>query len=120
MKLLLIDDEAPVREILGLSLRSEGYEVMTAASGKEGIEIFRRENPPIVLTDIKMPGMDGSRIYEKIKMIDSNLARRIVFITGNILNKETQAFLEKTGALNLPKPFSINELKDIIYDALNV
>ena len=81
---------------------------------------MKKNRPDVIITDIKMPGMDGSRIYEKIKMIDSNLARRIVFITGNILNKETQAFLEKTGALNLPKPFSINELKDIIYDALNV
>ncbi|CAD7779106.1 Signal transduction histidine-protein kinase AtoS [Candidatus Methanoperedenaceae archaeon GB50] len=81
MKLLLIDDEAPVREILGLSLRSEGYEVMTAASGKEGIEIFRRENPPIVLTDIKMPGMDGIEVLKKIKQI--NPETEVIIITGH-------------------------------------
>lgn len=81
MKLLLIDDEAPVREILGLSLRSEGYEVMTAASGKEGIEIFRRENSPIVLTDIKMPGMDGIEVLKKIKQI--NPETEVIIITGH-------------------------------------
>ncbi|MCK4486591.1 MAG: response regulator, partial [Desulfobacterales bacterium] len=59
LKVLLIDDEEPIRKIVGLYLRSHGYEVITAADGQRGIGLFRQESPPIVLTDIKMPGMDG-------------------------------------------------------------
>ncbi|MCK4729579.1 MAG: response regulator, partial [Desulfobacterales bacterium] len=68
-KLLLIDDEESVRKVLGLYLRSKGYEVITAADGKEGIELFQQESPPIVLTDVKMPGMDGIEVLKKIKQI---------------------------------------------------
>jgi len=61
-KVLLIDDEEPVRKVVGLYLRSKGYEVITAADGQAGMELFRLESPAIVLTDIKMPGMDGIEV----------------------------------------------------------
>lgn len=80
-KLLLIDDEEPVREILELSLRSDGYEVITAEDGQRGIELFQRENPPIVLTDIKMPGMDGVEVLKRIKQI--NPETEVIVITGH-------------------------------------
>jgi len=118
--ILVIDDEKNICELIKQILSAEGHLVKTLSSGVEALKFLKKNRPDVIITDIKMPGMDGSRIYEEIKRIDSNLAKRIVFITGDILNKETQAFLEKTGALNLPKPFSINELKDIVYDALNV
>ncbi|HDD45140.1 MAG TPA: response regulator [Candidatus Desulfofervidus auxilii] len=81
MKLLLIDDEEPVREILSLSLRSDGYEVITAGDGEEGIRLFQQEKPPIVLTDIKMPGMDGIEVLKKIKQIDPET--EVIIITGH-------------------------------------
>lgn len=80
-KLLLIDDEEPVREILELSLRSEGYEVIAAEDGQSGIGLFQRENPPIVLTDIKMPGMDGIEVLKRIKQIDPET--EVIVITGH-------------------------------------
>ena len=80
-KLLLIDDEQPVREILGLSLRNDGYEVITAENGERGIELFQREKPPIVLTDVKMPGMDGIEVLKKIKEI--NPEAEVIVITGH-------------------------------------
>jgi two-component system NtrC family sensor kinase len=80
-KLLLIDDEEPIRKIVGLYLRSKGYEVFTAADGQSGMELFRKERPPIVLTDIKMPGMDGIEVLKKIKQTD--LETEVIMITGH-------------------------------------
>jgi len=80
-KLLLIDDEEPVRKIVGLYLRSHGYEVFTAADGPKGIELFQRESPSIVLTDIKMPGMDGIEVLKRIKQIGPET--EIIVITGH-------------------------------------
>jgi len=80
-KLLLIDDEEPIRVALGRSLRSDGYEVLTAENGEMGIEVFRKESPPIVLTDIKMPGMDGIEVLKSIKEI--NPETEVIVITGH-------------------------------------
>mgnify|MGYP000113776971 CR=1 FL=1 len=58
-KILLIDDEPDIVRVLGISLKADGYDVIPALGGTEGIEAFTKEKPEIVITDIKMPGMDG-------------------------------------------------------------
>jgi len=80
-KVLLIDDEEPVRKVVGLYLRTKGYETLTAADGKAGVELFQQERPPIVLTDIKMPGMDGIEVLKKIKEISPET--EVIVITGH-------------------------------------
>jgi signal transduction histidine kinase/FixJ family two-component response regulator len=80
-KLLLVDDEEGIRKVLGISLSDIGYEVFTAENGEEALKIFRRETPPIVLTDIKMPGMDGIALLRKIK--DENPDTEVIMITGH-------------------------------------
>ncbi len=80
-KVLLIDDEEPVRKILGLYLRSRRYEVSTAANGQTAIDLFQRQRQPIVLTDIMMPGMDGIEVLKKIKQI--NPETEVIVITGH-------------------------------------
>jgi PAS domain S-box-containing protein len=81
LKVLLIDDEEPIRKILGLYLRSKGHEVITAADGQEGIETFQQESPSVVLTDIKMPGMDGIEVLKRVKEINSEA--EVIVITGH-------------------------------------
>ncbi len=80
-KLLLIDDEEGIRTVLGLYLEDEGYQVLTAASGEEGLDVFRREQPPIVLTDIKMPGMGGVELLRRIKQESPDT--EVIMITGH-------------------------------------
>lgn len=80
-KLLLIDDEEGIRKVLGLSLRDAGYEVITAADGKQGLECLKQENPLIVLTDIKMPGLDGMEVLQRIKSISPDT--EVIMITGH-------------------------------------
>ncbi|MBN1843757.1 MAG: response regulator [Deltaproteobacteria bacterium] len=80
-KLLLIDDEESIRKVLGLYLRSKGYEVITAADGPKGIDLFLQERPPIVLTDMKMPGMDGIEVLRRIK--EASPETEVIVITGH-------------------------------------
>jgi signal transduction histidine kinase len=80
-RLLVIDDEPAILEMLKMSLASEGYEVMTAENGYEGLRIFEEKGLKLVLTDIKMPGMDGIDVLRKIKAID--LEAEVIVITGH-------------------------------------
>ncbi len=80
-KILVIDDEQSVRKLLEISLTHKGYQVMTAEDGKRGIETFQQERPHIVLTDIKMPHMDGIEVLRRIKQI--NPETEVIVITGH-------------------------------------
>lgn len=80
-KILLIDDEQTSVSVLAFSLRSDGYDVLTAASGEQGLEIFDRERPDIVITDIRMPGMDGIEVLKKIK--ERSHPAEVIIITGH-------------------------------------
>ncbi len=80
-KILVIDDEKPTLSMFKLFLGAYGFEVLTAESGEEGLEVFTAENPPIVLTDIKMPGMDGLQVLKRIKEL--NPLAEVIVITGH-------------------------------------
>jgi signal transduction histidine kinase len=80
-KLLVIDDERPILDVLQMSLTGEGYEVMTAENGNEGLEIFEEFRPKVVLTDIKMPGIDGIEVLKRVKAIDDEA--EVIVITGH-------------------------------------
>lgn len=80
-KVLLVDDEAGICKVLGLSLEDRGYEVYTAGDGEEALSIFQDENPPIVLTDIKMPGLDGIELLQLIK--EKSPDTEVIMITGH-------------------------------------
>ena len=80
-KLLIIDDEEGIRKVLTLSLANDGYDVLAAAGGEEGIEIFKKESPSIILTDIKMPGMDGIETLKQIKELNPDA--EVIMITGH-------------------------------------
>ncbi|MBW2367803.1 MAG: response regulator, partial [Deltaproteobacteria bacterium] len=79
--LLIVDDEPGIRKVLAISLADEGYTVLTAQSGEEALEIFRDAHPAIVLTDIKMPGMDGIELLKIIKSESPHT--EVIMITGH-------------------------------------
>lgn len=80
-KILIIDDEKPTLSMFRLFLGAYGYTVFIAENGEEGIEIFTREKPSIVFTDIKMPGMDGLAVLSAIKEIRKET--QVIVITGH-------------------------------------
>ncbi|MCK5541409.1 MAG: hybrid sensor histidine kinase/response regulator [Desulfobacterales bacterium] len=79
--ILLVDDEQDIREVLAIALTDIGYDVLEAANGKQALKIFKEESPTIVLTDIKMPGIDGIEILKKIKQ--KNPETEVIMITGH-------------------------------------
>lgn len=80
-KILVIDDERPTLSMFKLFLEAYGYEVFTADNGADGIELFKEHSMPIVLTDIKMPGMDGLEVLQRIKGIEPTT--EVIIITGH-------------------------------------
>jgi len=80
-KVLVIDDEVSIRTLLSVSLRHKGYEVFLAEDGKKGLDVFEAKRPPIVFTDIKMPGMNGIEVLKHVKAIDPDA--RVIVITGH-------------------------------------
>lgn len=79
--ILLVDDEEDIRDVLSLSIADMGYAVHAAENGEKAIDIFRQIDPPIVMTDIKMPGMDGIELLQKLKR--ENPETEVVMITGH-------------------------------------
>lgn len=80
-KILLIDDEEDIVRVLSMSLRSDGYEVVTALNGEEGLRLFQEHTPNLVLTDIKMPGMDGIEVLRNVKAMAADA--EVIIITGH-------------------------------------
>lgn len=79
--LLVVDDEQDIREVLELTLTDAGYTVATAADGREGLKVFELAQPRIVITDIKMPGMDGIELLRRLKR--ENPETEVIMITGH-------------------------------------
>ena len=80
-KILIIDDEKATLSMFRLLLGAYGFAVLTAENGSAGIDLFKREHPALVFTDIKMPGIDGLEVVKRIKEIDPGVP--IVVITGH-------------------------------------
>ena len=116
--LLVIDDEAGIRESLRVTLEYAGYEVAGAATGQEGLALAEREAPDLVLLDIKMPGMDGMEVLSRLHAIDDTLP--IIIISGHGTTS-TAVEAVKKGAFNfLDKPFeSTDKLLVTITNALD-
>jgi len=111
-KVLVVDDEAVVREVLRRYLTYRGYEVSSAENGPEAIARFSKERPGLILLDIMMPGMGGIEVLRKIKQI--NTETRVIVITG-INDNEVGAHIMHTGAQDfITKPINFQTLDNSV------
>jgi two-component system NtrC family sensor kinase len=116
---LVVEDEASLRDYVSEALLLGGYTVETCGGGEEAIKLLRENSDyDAIVSDMKMPGLSGQNLYTFVHKECPKLADRMLFITGDILGKETQNFLKITGAKFVEKPFTIDELLYKLSDIL--
>jgi diguanylate cyclase (GGDEF)-like protein len=117
---LLIDDSPDVHKLLGMRLRSEGIDVLSAGNGTEGLRLAREALPSVVLLDIDMPGMDGFEVLRTLKDTDSTLHVPVIMLSGlHSPHDKVTAF--DLGAVDfITKPFDVTELRVRVRSALRV
>ncbi len=107
---LVVDDEEPVGVFLERLLNDLGHHSHVVDSGEAALQVLDYETFDVIMTDVKMPGMNGFELYYEILQRDPELAQRVVFITGDTLSQETQSQLDQIGNPSVQKPFSIDHL----------
>ena len=107
-RLLLVEDEEHLRELLKMNLEMEGYEVITAEDGKSGFKLFEQQHFDLIVLDIMLPEMDGLAVCEQIRLRDKEVP--IIFLTAKDTAGERVEGLKKGGDDYLIKPFDLEEL----------
>ena len=112
---LLIEDEPAVMALVRAVLEGHGYSVVPTESGAEALRLLESREFHGVVSDMRTPGgVDGAQVYAWIATHRPELARRLVFITGDMANEETAATLRRTGAPCVEKPFRVHDFIAVI------
>jgi CheY-like chemotaxis protein/two-component sensor histidine kinase len=116
--ILIAEDEPSIRAVLTRNLSASGYQVQAVPDGKAALDKLAKNTYDLIFTDLKMPGMSGRELYEAIKKKHPNSAEKVVFITGDVMTRDTTKFLVSTGRPYLVKPFDSKDIKDVIEKVL--
>ncbi|HXH22127.1 MAG TPA: ATP-binding protein [Dehalococcoidia bacterium] len=112
-RVLVVDDEESIRLLLRDILEMDGHTVEVGSSGIEAWQLVDASAPfDVIITDMKMPGMDGATFYRELRQKDPALASRIIFITGDTVSPDTRSFLQTVSNPVLSKPFKIGPLRE--------
>jgi len=111
---LVVDDEAEIREALAEILGAVRHRVVTAASGREGLARMAAERFDVIVTDIRMPDVDGRAFYREIEARWPDRAVRVVFVTGDTLASSLREFVSQSGRPVIEKPFLPSEVRRIV------
>jgi len=107
-KILVIDDEQGIRNLLDTLLRRKGYDVILSANGQKGLELFRRERPDVIVLDLKMPGMDGLTVLQQIRSLDPK--KPVIVLTGTGTAEAEQKVRALGATEYVEKEFSLHRL----------
>jgi len=113
-RILVVDDERLVLQLLGEMLGADHHTVDTVADGTQALEQLRRASYDLILSDVRMPYLDGPGLYRALERRLPDLCRRFVLMTGDVLSAEIQTFLDQTGVPGLSKPFDRSEVRRVI------
>ena len=118
VRALLVEDERVVGDLLAEFLTLEGYAVDRATNGREALELVRRQTYAVIISDVRMPDVDGPALYYELLSASPAMTRRMVFVTGDIMSPETRRFLDETCLRYLEKPFTISEFQAVLRGVL--
>jgi two-component system, OmpR family, alkaline phosphatase synthesis response regulator PhoP len=119
IKVLVIDDEAPIRLLCRVNLEAEGMEVIEAADGPSGLERARADAPDVILLDVMMPGLDGWRVAEELLDNPGTENIPIVFLTARAELRDRARGIDLGGVDYVTKPFNPVELAPLVRDLLS-
>ncbi|MGE5443402.1 MAG: response regulator [Ignavibacteriales bacterium] len=109
----MVDDDETVVQLVKEILEGEGFETEVARDGMEGLEKIKQNQYDVIISNLAMPRMKGDRLYLEVQKLSKDLAKRIIFISGNITD-----FIRSTGNRFLAKPFSHEHLIEVLKDLL--
>jgi signal transduction histidine kinase len=109
--ILVVDDEEEISELVGEMLRRDGHTAHLAPNGGVALEMLAQRSYDLILSDTKMPILDGLALYREIERRFPALRGRVIFVTGDVLDEEKQQLLAATGAPVITKPFSLNDVR---------
>ena len=118
VRVLVIDDEAPIRLLCRVNLEAEGIEVLEAPDGTAGLALAREGEPDVVLLDVMMPGLDGWRVAEELLEDDRTRGIPIIFLTARAEFRDRARGLDIGGVDYVTKPFNPIELAPLVRDLL--
>jgi len=113
-RLLVVDDEAVVAEGLAEALERDGHTVDIAPDGTRALELLAGARYDAIISDTRMPRLDGESFYAELVRSFPRLRERIIFVTGDVLSNEKRAFLEATGVPFLFKPYEFDDVRDAL------
>ena len=117
-RLLIVDDEPGIVEVLKEALGFSGYTIDTACNGAVALQKITQDNYDLVISDLRMPDMDGEKLYHTVRRLKPELASRIVFLTGDTVSSNARTFLDWTGNRWFSKPFNMADLEEVIHNYL--
>ena len=118
-RVLVIDDDPPIRLLCRVNLEAEGMEVLEASDGPTGLEKARNEEPDVILLDVMMPGLDGWQVAEELLDSDSTSSIPIVFLTARAEVRDRARGLDLGGIDYVTKPFNPIELAPLVLDLID-
>jgi len=118
-RVLVIDDEAPIRLLCRVNLEAEKMEVLEAADGPSGLEKARAEKPDVILLDVMMPALDGWRVAEQLLEDGQTQEIPIIFLTARAEFRDRARGLDIGGVDYVTKPFNPLELAPLVRDLLS-
>ena len=111
---LVVDDESIIAQLVADVLGGEGYEVETAPDGRAALDRLAQRSYDAILSDLRMPELDGLGLFRAIEQRHPELLRRFVFITGTSAQAEYQGFIDDMKVLVLTKPFDVADLLRVV------
>ncbi len=114
LPILVIDDESDVREFIAEVLRNDGHNVTVATSGTDALHKIAKNSFAVILSDLKMPNLDGPKLFEAIKADHEDLVQRLGFITGDTMSPNARSFLSGSNRPYLDKPIRPSELRQLV------
>mgnify|MGYP001576499432 CR=1 FL=1 len=117
-KILIVDDERDILKALMIRLQGAGYEVVTAFDGAQGIFMAHKEQPDLIILDIRMPAGNGFSVAEKLKQSQNTFSIPVIFLTGSPEKDSEQKAIKLGARFYIKKPYDPEELLDAIRRAL--